>query len=204
MQHCPPCPAPTCIYLHRGAVLPVRSDLIAPPLLKPEHICLVIIKSWGGTPRSEAQTCRSCEHQCLCRWSDRAAPAWARSGPPAPRASPRSCQLLSVHPSPRQSPGTPVWEVALQSTEQKELGLWFRQSFRPRKYPRISAGRWELVGAAAPPLHTHLCVQLTPPSHAPWKSPSTLSLIASMLGCLEEALPALSPPLRCPGNSLRI
>ena len=50
MRHCPPCPAPTRIYLHRGAVLPVRSDLIASPLLKPKHICLVIIKSWGGDP----------------------------------------------------------------------------------------------------------------------------------------------------------
>lgn len=71
MRHCPLCPAPSRIYLHRGAVLPVRSDLIASPLLKPKHICLVIIKSWGGTPRSEAQTCCYCEHQRLCRWCDR-------------------------------------------------------------------------------------------------------------------------------------
>lgn len=41
-------PAPMRIHLHRGAALPARSDLIAAPLLKPEHICLVIIKSWGG------------------------------------------------------------------------------------------------------------------------------------------------------------
>lgn len=46
----PLCPAPTHIYLHRRAVLPVRSDLIAFPLLKLKHICLVIIKSWGGHP----------------------------------------------------------------------------------------------------------------------------------------------------------
>lgn len=44
----PPCPTPMHIHLHRGAVLPARSDLIASSLLKPEHICLVIIKSWGG------------------------------------------------------------------------------------------------------------------------------------------------------------
>lgn len=41
----PSYPAPTCLYLHRGAVLPVRIDLITSPLLKPKHICLVIIKS---------------------------------------------------------------------------------------------------------------------------------------------------------------
>lgn len=49
----PLCPAPTHIYLHRRAVLPVRSDLIAFPLLKLKHICLVIIKSWGGHPPAQ-------------------------------------------------------------------------------------------------------------------------------------------------------
>lgn len=39
-----------------------------------------------------------------------------------------------------------------------------------------------------------LCVYLTPPSHAPAKSSFSLSLIASMRVCLEEALPVLSPP----------
>lgn len=177
MQHCPPCPAPTCIYLHRGAVLPVRSDLIASPLLKPEHICLVIIKSWGGDPRSEAQTCRCCEHQCVCRWSDRATSAWARLRYPGWEGD-RPCTpsipavlpapLCSSHP--RESGlGTSVWEVALQSTKQRELELWFRLDFRTKRHPGIFAGRWELVGAATPPIHTYLCVYLTPPSHGPYK-----------------------------------
>lgn len=43
-------------------------------------------------------------------------------------------------------------------------------------------------------LCTYLCVYLTPPSPAPGKPSFSLSLIASMLVCLEEALPALSPP----------
>lgn len=50
------------------------------------------------------------------------------------------------------------------------------------------------MGAATRPLHMYICVHLTPPSHAPCKSSSSLSLITSMLGCLEGALPALSPP----------
>lgn len=66
-----PLPSPH-THLSAGRSRPASmGDLIAAPLLKPKHICLVIIKSWGGTPRSEAQTCRYCEHQCLCRWSDR-------------------------------------------------------------------------------------------------------------------------------------
>lgn len=50
------------------------------------------------------------------------------------------------------------------------------------------------MGAATPLLHMYLCEHLTPPSHGPSKSSSSLSHIASMLGYLEEALPALSPP----------
>lgn len=163
----PSYPAPTCLYLHRGAVLPVRIDLITSPLLKPKHICLVIIKSCPPPARSAAQTCRCCKHQCLCRWSDRGciclgtARLLHREGDKAhPPNAPTSPSLLpaplcSSHPQVSevrgQSQRTPAWEVAVQCSKQKDLGWRCGMNFIPKEHPRSLAERQEPVGAATPP-----------------------------------------------------
>lgn len=142
MRHCPPCPAPTRIYLHRGAVLPARSDLIASPLLKPKHICLVIIKSWGGDPARRRRRAAIASASVSADGAIEAASAWARLGYPRREGDePRTPSIPADLPAPLcsacpwvsgvggQGLGTPAWEVALQCPKQEELGWCFQAKF---------------------------------------------------------------------------
>lgn len=129
------------IHLHRGAVLPARSDLIASSLLKPEHICLVIIKSWGGG-RTEAQTCRHCEHP-QPRDGVIAAAAVLGLGTGreglnlTPEHLPGSAPLPQANGT---SPGVPGLGVTLQCTE-RESGQRLGLNMSPNAHLRMPAGR---------------------------------------------------------------